>query len=90
MPASESLKANVKDMLVRELKLEMDAATIADETPLFGDEGLGLDSIDVLEVVAQVEKQYGIQIQSQEEGERVLQTITTLADFIVERGYVEP
>lgn len=89
MPASEALRSKVKEMLVRQLKLQVEPGGIADDAPLFGDEGLGLDSIDVLEVVASVEKEFGVGIQSQEEGERVLQTVTTLADFLVEKGYKE-
>ncbi len=85
MAASESLKAKVKEMLVRQLRLKMAPAEIADGSPLFGDEGLGLDSIDVLEVVASVEKEFGVSIQSQD-GERVLRNVNSLADFLDERG----
>ena len=89
LSASDSLKQNVKELLVRQLKLQMKVEEIADDAPLFGEEGLGLDSIDVLEVVASVEKEYGISIKSQEEGERVLQNVGTLAEFIVSSGYQE-
>ena len=84
---SDGLKSQVKEMLVRQLKLEVEPAAIEDDTALFGDEGLGLDSIDVLEVVASIEKEFGVVIQSQEEGEKVLENVSTLADFLVERGY---
>lgn len=89
MRADEALKARVKEMLVRQLKLEVEPRDITDDEPLFGEEGLGLDSIDVLEVVASVEKEFGVRIQSQEEGERVLQSIETLASFVGERGSVD-
>ena len=49
MTADDALKTQVKEMLVRQLKLQVQPAEIKDEEPLFGDEGLGLDSIDVLE-----------------------------------------
>ena len=86
MGASETLKEKVKEMLVRQLKLQVEAAEITDDEPLFGDEGLGLDSIDVLEVVASVEREFGVRIQSQEEGEKVLRNIETLASFVDENG----
>ncbi len=86
MGANETLKARVKEMLVRQLKLQIEPLEITDDEPIFGEEGLGLDSIDVLEVVASVEKEFGVRIQSQEEGEKVLQNIETLANFVDERG----
>jgi acyl carrier protein len=85
MAANRELKARVKALLVRQLKLKMKPDEIQDEAPLFGD-GLGLDSIDVLEVVASVEREFGVAIRSQEEGERVLQSVTTLADYLAEKG----
>ncbi len=86
MGANETLKARVKEMLVRQLKLQVEPLEITDDEPLFGEEGLGLDSIDVLEVVASVEKEFGVRIESQKEGEKVLQNIETLANFVGERG----
>lgn len=86
MPTQEALKTRLKEMLVRQLKLQVDPQDIKDDEALFGDEGLGLDSIDVLEVVASVEKEFGVSIQSQEEGERVLQNIGTLTAFLEENS----
>jgi acyl carrier protein len=85
MAASDALKAKVKEMLVRQLRLKLAPAEIADDASLFGDTGLGLDSIDVLEVVASVEKEFGVSIRSQE-GEQVLRSVSTLADFLEENG----
>ena len=86
MAGHEALLNRVKEMLVRQLKLDVSAAEIGDDEPLFGDEGLGLDSIDVLEVVASVEKEFGVRIKSQEEGEKVLQSVATLAAFVDGQG----
>ena len=82
---SPELQARIKEMLVQRLRLRIAPSQIEDDQPLFGD-GLGLDSIDVLEVVAALEKDFGVAIQSQEEGERVLRSVNTLAAFIQERG----
>ena len=86
MPASDALKLKIKEMLVRQLKLQVTPEEIEDKAPLFG-EGLGLDSIDVLEVVASIEKEFAVVVQSQEEGERVLTSVQGIGDFLLERGY---
>ena len=83
---SETLKAKIKEMLVRQLKLQVRPEEIEDDSPLFG-EGLGLDSIDVLEVVASIEKEFGIGIRSQEEGERVLTSVNGIAQYLLEKGF---
>jgi len=88
MPASDALRRRLKEMLVRQLKLQMAPEEIDDEAPLFG-EGLGLDSIDVLEVVASIEKEFGVAIRSQEQGERVLKSVRAIGEFLVEQGYRE-
>ena len=82
---SELLKLKIKEMLVRQLKLQVKPGEIGDAEPLFG-EGLGLDSIDVLEVVASIEKEFGVAIRSQEEGERVLTSVDGIAHYLVEKG----
>ena len=85
---SDSLHSKIKQMLVRQLKLQVKPEEIEDEAPLFGN-GLGLDSIDVLEVVASIEKEFGVSIKSQEEGERVLKSVRSIGDFIREKGRAE-
>jgi len=82
----EELHGKIKKMLVTKLRLRMAPEEIGDDQPLFGD-GLGLDSIDVLEVVAGIEKEFGVSIQSQEEGERVLKSVSAIASFLIERGH---
>ena len=80
------LHGKIKEMLVSKLRLRLRPEDIDDNQPLFGD-GLGLDSIDVLEVVAGIEKDFGVAIQSQEEGERILKNVDTIAAFLTEQGY---
>ena len=62
------LKSKVKQLIVRQLKLEIDPKEIGDTAPLFGDDpqGLGLDSIDALELVLGVEKEFGIKVRESE------------------------
>ncbi len=82
---SDPLKLKIKEMLVRQLKLQVKPTEIEDDAPLFG-EGLGLDSIDVLEVVASIEKEFGVAIRSQEEGEKVLTSVEGIARYLGEKG----
>lgn len=76
------LEAELKSMLVAELKLEdVDPAAINDEDPLFG-EGLGLDSLDAVELVVLLQKHYQIEIKDMDEGRKAFASIKSLADFV--------
>ena len=72
----------IKRLIVESLNLEgMRPEMIEDEAPLFG-EGLGLDSVDALELVVALEKEFGIRIKSQEIGREVFSSVSTLSQFI--------
>ena len=72
----------LKAKIIESLKLQdITADQIGDDDPLFGN-GLGLDSIDALELVVMLEKNYGIVIKDIEEGRPAFQSVRTLADFI--------
>ncbi len=78
------LKHAVKEMIVQRLKLEgMTAADIEDQAPLFGD-GLGLDSIDALELVLGVEQTFGVKIEDEAAGMKAFRNVESLAAFIAE------
>jgi len=82
----EFLKDRLKHLIVECLDLDdVEVSTIEDDAPIFGD-GLGLDSIDALELVIQVEKQYGVKIKSSEETKKALSSVNVLADYILERS----
>ena len=81
----ENLKARLKQQIIESLNLEgMTPEQIQDDTPLFG-EGLGLDSIDALELIVLIEQQYKIKITNPQEGRQILYSINTMADFITQK-----
>jgi acyl carrier protein len=76
------LGANLKRLIVESLNLEgLSPERIADDAPLFG-QGLGLDSVDALELVVAIEKEYGISIKSHEVDKSVFASVASLADFV--------
>jgi acyl carrier protein len=80
----DTLRPRIKDVLVQSLRLPFPAAQIADDIALFG-EGLGLDSIDALELVLAVERTFGVTIGDEETAKRALKSVNALAEFIEER-----
>jgi len=78
---SANLKKEIKEAIVRSLRLPIAPESIGDGVSLFG-EGLGLDSIDVLELVLEIERTFGVAISDEETGNRVLRSVDTIADYI--------
>lgn len=79
----EQLMQELKEALIESLNLEdITPDEIDNEAPLFGDEGLGLDSIDALEIILILERNYGIRIANPAEGKSIFYSVRTLADFI--------
>jgi acyl carrier protein len=80
----EDLILKLKKEIINELNLEnMTPEDIDTEAPLFG-EGLGLDSIDALELVVLLEENYGIKIQASKEGPKIFYSIKTIAEYILD------
>jgi acyl carrier protein len=81
-----TLKENLKKVIVEGLFLEdMKPQEIEDDKPLFGNEGIGLDSLDAVELVVQIKKLFGIEIKDIKEGRIAFQSINSLATYIEER-----
>lgn len=79
------LKRPVKEMIIQRLKLEgMTPEEIDDTAPLFGD-GLGLDSIDALELVLAIEQTFGVKIEDEASGMKAFRNVESLAAFIAEK-----
>ncbi|OJW80195.1 MAG: acyl carrier protein [Bacteroidetes bacterium 46-16] len=78
----EDFKVTLKQQIIDSLNLQgMRPEEIDDNAPLFG-EGLGLDSIDSLELMVLLERNYGIKIEDAREGRKVLQSVQSMADYI--------
>lgn len=82
-PASASaLQREVAELMIEALNLEVSADQISPDAPLYG-EGLGLDSIDVLEVALVVSKRYGLQLRADNaDNQHIFSSLRTLADYI--------
>ncbi|MDX9786184.1 MAG: phosphopantetheine-binding protein [Desulfobacterales bacterium] len=79
------LKRELKQLVVKTLRLEEVIPDEIDDTaPLFG-EGLGLDSIDALELVVAIEKAYSVVIEDEEVGRKAFASIAALAEFVIEK-----
>jgi len=81
---SEDLHLKVKQMIIDSLRIEdMSPEEIETDAPLFG-EGLGLDSIDALQLVVAMEKEFGVVVPDAATGTRVFASVRSMADFIAE------
>ncbi len=94
MSESESAEREVRDrikrIIVQRLRFEgLDPATIVDDEPLFG-EGLGLDSVDALELVVALEGEFGIKVQSHEAGREAFASVAALARYVIARRAAAP
>lgn len=78
----DALKQELKEKIIAVLNLEdVSASDINNTDPLFG-EGLGLDSIDALELIVLLDKDYGIKLTDPKEGKNIFQSIDTMADYV--------
>ena len=81
----EDLVVKLKKEIIDQLQLEgLSPEEVDPEAPLFGDGGLGLDSIDVLELVVLLDENYGIKIRAPKEGPKIFYSIKTMAEYIMD------
>lgn len=83
--AMEEIIEKLKVQIIEQLNLEdVTPDQIDPDAPLF-DSDLGLDSIDALEIIVMLEREYGLKIQSKEEGQKIFYSMRTMAEFIAEK-----
>ena len=81
----EELILELKQQIIEALNLEeMTPDEIDTDAPLFGNDGLGLDSIDALELIVLMEKRYGIKLASPAEGKSIFKSVRTIAEYVNE------
>ena len=73
------LKTEIKSLIVENLMLQTGAGQIADDQPLFGPDSLGLDSVDALQLVVALDKNYGLKISDPEAARVILQSVDAIA-----------
>ena len=76
------LKLQIKRLMVENLMMQISAEAIDDDRPLFGPGGLGLDSVDALQLVVALDKKYGLKISDAEAAKGILQSVNTVAAAI--------
>ncbi|MGH7271702.1 MAG: phosphopantetheine-binding protein [Polyangiaceae bacterium] len=83
---ARELRSEIKRLLVTELNLKgRDPETIEDDQPLFGDgggAGLGLDSLDALQLAMSIEEKLGVRIPDGDEGRSIFGSVTAIADYV--------
>lgn len=80
-----TIQDKLKEIIIHDLALEdITVAEIPDDSKIFGEEGLGLDSLDAVELVIIIQKHFGVQIKDMAKGREVFQSFNTLAAFIQE------
>jgi acyl carrier protein len=79
----EDLINQLKGQIIESLNLDgVKPESIKSDAPLFGDQGLGLDSIDALELIVLMEKNYGIKLKDPKMGKQIFSSVRTMAEFV--------
>lgn len=85
MAEQSELKSEIRKMLVENCMLQIAPEEIQDNQALFGPESLGLDSVDALQLVVALDKNYGLKIADPETAKRILQSIDSMAEAVQNR-----
>ena len=86
MEDANSLKDRIRKLMVENLMLQMTAADIGDDLPLFGPGGLGLDSVDALQLVVALDKNFGLKIRDPEAAKEILRNVNSIAKAVHENA----
>ena len=80
-----ALKQQIRQLMVENLMLQISADEIGDDQPLFGPGGLGLDSVDALQIVVALDKNYGLKIPDPETARKIIYSVNTIAAGVEKR-----
>ena len=86
MEDTTQLKRRIKEIMVENLMLQITADEITDDKPLFGSEGLGLDSVDALQLVVALDKNFGLKIPDPAAAKEILVSVNTIAAAVQATG----
>ena len=86
MEATRSLQEQIKVMMVENLMLQVSASEIGDDQPLFGPNSLGLDSVDALQLVVALDKNFGLKIADPAAAKQILQSVNTIAAAVRQKA----
>lgn len=79
----EELIKELKEKIIEALNLEdLSVEEFDENAPLFGDDGIGLDSIDALEIIVLLEKNYGIRLANAAEGKSIFKSVRNIAEYV--------
>lgn len=84
MENTSNLKEQIKSLMVENLMLQVTTAEIGDDLPLFGPGGLGLDSVDALQLVVALDKQFGLKIRDPEAAKAILKDVNSIAHAVAQ------
>ena len=79
------LKKRIKELMVENLMLQVQPEEILDEQPLFGPESLGLDSVDALQLVVALDKNFGLKVPNPEAARQVLQSVNSMTEAVIKK-----
>ena len=82
MEDPKTLKQRIKQLMVENLMLQVTPVDIADDLPLFGPGSLGLDSVDALQLVVALDKNFGLKIRDPEAAKQILQNVNSITEAV--------
>jgi acyl carrier protein len=85
MDDASALREQIKGLIVENLMLQVTAADIGDDQPLFGPGSLGLDSVDALQLVVALDKTFGLKIADPAVAKQILQSVNTIVQAVQKR-----